>query len=356
MAPDTSFKVVIAGAGIAGLALVNMLEKHDIDYVVLEKHSSVICEVGASIGLFPHGLRILDQLGLYDDITEFLDGQTGIGQTNIRRADGSVLKKLGDITEHMIRRYAQAFRFLQDAFNVVSDLSSHGYPFLFFDRQDLLRILHNKIQHKERIHVGKAVSDVTLIPGGVRAACLDGSTYSGTILVGADGVHSSVRGAMRQLAAKLEPGYFDSNEESMTPSYYRCSFGIAQHVPRWPKGGQQMVHGDQRSQLLVPGPDDKVYWFLFERLPEPKRGPDIPKFGKEDEEEFFRRYRDLPVTENISFGDVVKNRVSSALTPLHEVVYKKWHFQRIITIGDSAHKVSQSLSSLHTSHFVVNSK
>ncbi|KAH6684839.1 FAD binding domain protein, partial [Plectosphaerella plurivora] len=312
------FKVVIVGAGIAGLTLASILEEHDLDYVLLEKHSSVVCEVGASIGLFPHGLRILDQLGIYEAISEFLEGQPSIGQTYIRRADGSILTRIGHITEHMVHR--------------------HGYPFLFFDRQDFLRLLYRNLRHKERVIVNKAVSDISLFSNGAQVSCTDGSSYDGTLVVGADGVHSSVRRIMRSLAAKVEPGYFDPKEEGRVPCFYQCSFGIAQHVPGWPKGDQQMVTGDQLSQLVVTGPDEKIYWFLFERLSKPKRGADIPRYTKDDEKEFFAKHWDLPITEHITFGDVVKKRISSALTPLHEVVYKRWHFGRIITIGDSAHK------------------
>lgn len=215
----------------------------------------------------------------------------------------------------------------------------HGYPFLFFDRQDLLKILYNNLKHKNRVLVNKAVSDIVLASDGVEVSCADGSRYAGTFVVGADGVHSSVRRIMRGLAAKLEPGYFDPNEEGDAACFYRCSFGIAQHVPGWPKGDQEMVLGDQKSQLVVTGPDDKVYWFLFEKLRHTRHESDIPRYTRDDEAEFFSKHRDLPITERITFGDVVKHRISSALTPLHEFVFKKWHFRRIVTIGDSAHKV-----------------
>lgn len=216
---------------------------------------------------------------------------------------------------------------------------SHGYPFLFFDRQDLLQILYENLQHKDRVLVRKAVSGVDLATDGVSVTCTDGSVYSGSIVVGADGVNSAVRDIMRGLANKLEPGYFDPDEHLQVPCFYRCSFGIAQNVPNWPRGDQQMVLGDNKSQLVVPGPHNKVYWFLFDRLPETKRGPDIPRFTRDEEAELVKVNYNLPITENITFGDVYKHKISSALTPLHEVVFKKWHFHRIITIGDSAHKV-----------------
>lgn len=59
-------KIIIAGGSVAGLALANMLERFGIDFVVLEAYPRIAPQVGASIGLLPNGLRILDQLGCYE--------------------------------------------------------------------------------------------------------------------------------------------------------------------------------------------------------------------------------------------------------------------------------------------------
>lgn len=61
-------RVIIAGGSIAGLSLALMLEKNGIDFLVLEGYPSVAPQVGASIGVLPNGLRILDQLGCADDV------------------------------------------------------------------------------------------------------------------------------------------------------------------------------------------------------------------------------------------------------------------------------------------------
>jgi 2-polyprenyl-6-methoxyphenol hydroxylase-like FAD-dependent oxidoreductase len=63
-----SLKVIIVGGSFSGLSLANMLEKFDMDYILLEGHSSIAPQLGASVGLLPTGLRILDQLGCYDEI------------------------------------------------------------------------------------------------------------------------------------------------------------------------------------------------------------------------------------------------------------------------------------------------
>jgi 2-polyprenyl-6-methoxyphenol hydroxylase-like FAD-dependent oxidoreductase len=65
MAP---FKVIIVGGSIAGMALANMLERYGIDFIVLEKHSVVAPQLGASIATLPNGQRILQQLGCLDAI------------------------------------------------------------------------------------------------------------------------------------------------------------------------------------------------------------------------------------------------------------------------------------------------
>lgn len=57
------FRVIVVGAGIAGLTLSNALQRAGIDHVVLEKHKQVVHPSGASIGIWPNGSRLLDQLG-----------------------------------------------------------------------------------------------------------------------------------------------------------------------------------------------------------------------------------------------------------------------------------------------------
>ena len=72
MSEKGPFKVVIVGGGIAGLTLANSLSHADIDYVLLEGRDEIAPQVGASIGIFGQGGRILDQLGLYNEIVKLI--------------------------------------------------------------------------------------------------------------------------------------------------------------------------------------------------------------------------------------------------------------------------------------------
>lgn len=74
---------------MSGLSLANMLEKFDIEYILLEAHQEIAPQLGASMGLLPGGLRILDQLGCYDRIRE-MAGDCYY-QPSIRLFDGKIL-------------------------------------------------------------------------------------------------------------------------------------------------------------------------------------------------------------------------------------------------------------------------
>lgn len=178
-----SAQVIIVGSGIAGLALAAMLERLDISYLVLEAYPSVTPNVGAGILLYPNGLRILDQLGMYEDFEE-------IGQKFERNStlDGSTSKPLSilDLGDSSKERF--------------------GYDSLILGRYDVVAILEKHIKHKERLLPNKRVVEVETLEDRVLVHCQDGSTYEGQIVAGTDGVHSAVRREMWKAAEKLEPG------------------------------------------------------------------------------------------------------------------------------------------------------
>lgn len=94
-----------------------------------------------------------------------------------------------------------------------------------------------------------------------------------------------------------------------------------------------------QSYVVNGGPNGRVYWFFFFKLGERTYGDDIPTYSEEDKERLFAERANDQITPNLKFGDLVRNKISSALVPLQEYVFRQWYYKRIITIGDAAHKV-----------------
>ena len=101
------------------------------------------------------------------------------------------------------------------------------------------------------------------------------------------------------------------------------------------------------SYLVISGPKGRVYWFLLVNMGETHYGPEPPRFTKKDEEALVKEHMNDQIVDHRTFGDLYSSKITSVLTPLPEYVFKKWYFRRIMTIGDAAHKVSNSYS-LHT--------
>lgn len=87
---NKSFKVLICGGGVSGLSLALMLERLEIDYLVLEAYPEITANVGAAVVLLPNGLRILDQLGVYDSFKEQYD-QGPVTDAKFFSPEGQVL-------------------------------------------------------------------------------------------------------------------------------------------------------------------------------------------------------------------------------------------------------------------------
>ncbi|OBR05279.1 FAD binding domain-containing protein [Colletotrichum higginsianum IMI 349063] len=313
------FKVIIVGGSISGLSLANMLERFGIDYVLLEGHSVIAPQLGASIGLLPAGLRILDQLGCYETIRE-LAGNTYY-TASMRLFSGKIWKDTQPVTfsEKLEERV--------------------GYPQIFVDRKTVIQVLFDKLQHKDRVLTDKRVNLIELVQDRVNVHTKDGSVYTGDIVVGADGVHSAVRGEMWRIAQEEKSDHFKPDELSGLQCESKCIFGISKRPDCLPASPAQMnAFFKNGNYMILTAPGDRLYWFLFTEA-ERTRGGDIPRYTKEEERELAELHFGDRVTETMTFRDVYENRLQTTLASMEDHVFRRWHYRRIITIGDAAHKV-----------------
>jgi 2-polyprenyl-6-methoxyphenol hydroxylase-like FAD-dependent oxidoreductase len=101
------FTVVIVGGSIAGLGLANMLQLNNIDFIVLEAYPHIAPQVGASLGLLPHGNRILDQLGLFEKVLKLA---VPVNHFNFRDENGVLLAEHKNTAQDFVERWVQIAR------------------------------------------------------------------------------------------------------------------------------------------------------------------------------------------------------------------------------------------------------
>jgi 2-polyprenyl-6-methoxyphenol hydroxylase-like FAD-dependent oxidoreductase len=71
---------------------------------------------------------------------------------------------------------------------------------------------------KSKIRTGAGIVDVEMTKGGVRVRLSDGSVEEGSIVIGADGVHSSTRAIMQKLAKEAGQD-FAKDEDPIASNY-----------------------------------------------------------------------------------------------------------------------------------------
>lgn len=90
----------------------------------------------------------------------------------------------------------------------------HGYPFICLERYHVISALYKHVPDKTKVLHGKKITRVDHFDDRVVAQCKDGSSYTGDIIIGADGVHSLVRQEMWRHANLASPGFIPKSQET----------------------------------------------------------------------------------------------------------------------------------------------
>jgi 2-polyprenyl-6-methoxyphenol hydroxylase-like FAD-dependent oxidoreductase len=166
MEPSTP-NIAIIGGGLAGLALALSLHQVGIASTVFEARAEPL-NIGGAVMLSPNALRILDKLGIYDTV----------------RREGYEFKNLTWQTIEGSVRERQEF----------GDREKYGYDALRVHRYVLINALVDSMKAKGlEVAFGKKFVGATEHQDGVDVEFEDGTNGVCSLLIGADGIHSTVR-------------------------------------------------------------------------------------------------------------------------------------------------------------------
>ena len=216
---------------------------------------------------------------------------------------------------------------------------SHGCGPVACHRADLIETMYNCLPSsaREKIFTSKTVSDIKMHLDKVEVTCADGSVFEGSIVIGADGVHSKTRQLMRTLAIETNPAQSWDPEQPYTASY-QLLFGSFPSPS--PPGFGYDIQAKDKAVMYFSGPD-RGWFFLYKRLPEPTQRR--TNYTDHDVESVGQEFMEFPLTRTVKVKDVWPRMSGKGLTNLEEGIVQHWSFERIVLVGDACHKMTTHL-------------
>jgi salicylate hydroxylase len=168
---NKDLEIAIVGGGIGGVSAALNLLRAGFDVHVYEQ-ARTLREVGAGIQISPNASRIVQHLGLGEELGKI--GVRPFAFHQRRWQDGRTLLKspLGDAV-----------------------FEAFGFPYYQVHRGDLLTMLTAALP-PERVHVGHKLAAFADSGDHVDLQFENGVQASADIMIGADGIHSTVRHAL----------------------------------------------------------------------------------------------------------------------------------------------------------------
>jgi len=166
--------ILIIGAGLGGLTAALALLRRGFDVEIYEQ-SGRLGEVGAGVQIGPNGTKVLIDLGIERELSKVAF-----------RPTAKIIR---------IWNTGETFPALDLSGR---DATKFGAPYLTLHRADLYNALLAGVRNEkpDAIHLGFRCASIAQDGKGVTAFFENGEKATGAALIGADGVHSSVRASL----------------------------------------------------------------------------------------------------------------------------------------------------------------
>ena len=295
-------EVLIAGAGIGGLAAALSLHAAGVQATVIES-AHELQPLGVGINLLPHAVKALTELGLGDQVARL-----GVSNKEIAHCDGE-----GNIL------YAEP-RGVD---------GGYGHPQYSVHRGELQLLLYRTVVERlgaRAVRLGTRLRRFAQDHAGVRVEA-QGEEFAAEVLVGADGVHSAVR-------AQLHP-----DEGPLRWSGVRMWRGAAE-IGSFLSGRTMVVgHAGGDCELVVyPISDRVVNWVALARVGAPGALPDEARWNSPaPAADALERFADW----NLGWLDVAAMIEKTTRIVEYPMVDRdplpRWGEGRVTLLGDAAH-------------------
>ncbi|WP_232661908.1 FAD-dependent monooxygenase [Pseudonocardia sp. TRM90224] len=295
---------LIIGGGIAGTTAALALQKAGITAEVFEADPGHNRDTGAFLMLANNGMRALEPIGAADAVAA---------------AGAPVL----------------TMRITDDAGNLVATVpfADHDNPttcYRCLTRSELCTTLHNEAQRRGiALTAGKRLVHTSDTDSGVTATFTDGTTVHGDLLIGADGLRSTVRTQIdpdtappRYVGQRLFYGYSSPRTEPVEdPSVFHVIRGVAHGAAAFGR---------------IPTAERGTWWFVRVNANELTRD-ELAHTSTDQWKTYLAQLLEHDPTPTRIVHDTNHLYVANAYD-LPEV--NTWHRQNTIIIGDAAHAAS----------------